>query len=113
MSQHIPLTYQIGDESVLLIDEACSHEALHDNAEARLEAARGMLETIANLEVVTRLHPAEMAHVAQAAQILAADAADLYRSALTSMTNPIHRNRSSADNQNHQAADAERRASHA
>lgn len=83
MSQLTPLTYQLGDEPALVIDEACSAEALQDNAEARLEAARGMLETIASLEVATHLHRHDLANVAQAAQILAADAADLYRAAHT------------------------------
>lgn len=38
-----------------------------------------MLETIASLEVATHLHRHDLANVAQAAQILAADASDLYR----------------------------------
>lgn len=83
MNQFTPLTYQLGNEPVLVIDSTCSADSLQDNAEARLEAARGMLETIANLEVATHLHCHDLANVAQAAQILAADAADLYRAAQT------------------------------
>lgn len=90
MSQFTPLTYQLGDEPALVIDETCSAEALHDNAEARLEAARGMLETIASLEVATQLHRHDLANVAQAAQILAADASDLYRAARTAGTHGPH-----------------------
>lgn len=81
MSHLTPLTYLLGDEPVLVIDETCSAEALQDNAEARLEAARGMLETIASLDVAEQLHRHDLANVAQAAQILAADASDLYGAA--------------------------------
>ncbi|WP_046080016.1 hypothetical protein [Halomonas sp. HG01] len=79
MPQLSPMTYQLGEEPALVIDEACSADALYDNAEARLEAARGMLETIASLQVATSLQHHDLANVAQAAQILAADAADLFR----------------------------------
>ncbi|MCK0767944.1 hypothetical protein [Chromohalobacter canadensis] len=79
MTQLTPLTYQLGHEPALVVDETCSAETLYDNAEARLEAARGMLETVASLEVATHLHRHDLANVAQAAQILAADASDLYR----------------------------------
>lgn len=79
MTQLSPLTYRLGEEPVLAVDESCSADALQDNAEARLEAARGLLETIASLDVAYQLPGHDLANVAQAAQILTADAADLYR----------------------------------
>ncbi|WP_069384038.1 hypothetical protein [Halomonas caseinilytica] len=81
MSQQTPMTFQLGDEPVMNVDATCSATALHDNAEARLEAARGLLETMANLEGANHLQGYDLANVAQAAQVLATDAADLYRAA--------------------------------
>lgn len=89
MTQLTPLTYQLGNEAALLIDEACSADALHVNAEARLEAARAMLETIARLDVASDLHRHDLVNIAQAAQILAADASDLFQAAHTAGKRPV------------------------
>ncbi|WP_191223800.1 hypothetical protein [Billgrantia desiderata] len=88
MTMYAPMTYRLGDEPVIVIDEGCSANALYDNAEARLEAARGMLETIASLDVSQHVHRHDLSNIAQAAQILAADAADLYRAAHTATKRP-------------------------
>ncbi|WP_444984890.1 hypothetical protein [Halomonas mongoliensis] len=63
--------------AALLVDEAAGPESLHQEAERRLAAAQAMLFTAALAGEADGLTGADLQGIAQAAQILTADALEL------------------------------------
>ncbi|MCO6056003.1 hypothetical protein NG726_04885 [Pseudomonas sp. MOB-449] len=76
----IPLTANAGVTPALLLDGSCSYADLQDCADMRLNAARGLLHSLATMapgEVDGR----DLTHIADAAQLLLTDACDLLAAA--------------------------------
>ena len=72
-------THEPQGDTALLVDGAASPEALYQEAETRLTAAQAMLFTVATGSDARVLEGQDVANIAQAAQLLTADALDLMR----------------------------------
>jgi hypothetical protein len=80
MTNFIPLTGNTGTTPVLLLDGGCSYIDLQECAESRLYAARGLLRSLASLEL-TDANERDLQHFANAAHMLLEDACDLIAAA--------------------------------
>jgi hypothetical protein len=76
----IPLTGNAGSTPVLLLDASCSAIDLQDCADRRLNAARGLLRSLASLES-PEAEGSDLLHFADAAHLLLTDACDLLAAA--------------------------------
>ncbi len=76
----IPLTANAGTTPVLLLDGACSYLDLQECADLRLNAARGLLHSLATM-APGQADERDLVHFAEAAQLLLTDACDLLAAA--------------------------------
>lgn len=80
LSDLIPLTGNAGATPVLLLDGSCSYMDLQDCADLRLNAARGLLHSLATM-APGQADERDLVHFADAAQLLLTDACDLLAAA--------------------------------
>ncbi|WP_052659152.1 hypothetical protein [Pseudomonas sp. LFM046] len=80
----IPLTGNARRTPVLLLDGSCSSLDLQECADLRLNAARGLLQSLASIEP-GYADERDLVHFAQAAELLLTDACDLLLAARTAM----------------------------
>ncbi|MDH4557821.1 hypothetical protein E8F11_22060 [Pseudomonas sp. BN417] len=79
-SNLIPLTGNAGTTPVLLLDGSCAYIDLQECADMRLNAARGLLHSLATM-APGQADERDLVHFADAAQLLLADACDLLAAA--------------------------------
>ena len=76
----VPLTGNTSTTPVLLLDASCSAIDLQDCTDRRLNAARGLLRSLASLKS-PEADGSDLLHFADAAHLLLADACDLLAAA--------------------------------
>ncbi|MFZ6045673.1 hypothetical protein ACFW0H_06065 [Pseudomonas sp. CR3202] len=76
----VPLTGNAGTTPVLLLDGSCSYIDLQECADMRLNAARGLLHSLASM-APGQADERDLVHFADAAQLLLTDACDLLAAA--------------------------------
>ena len=84
MNKLIPLTNNPSKTPVLLIDSEASHRDLEACADQRLNAAKGLLDSLAHMSF-TNVEPKDLHNFTDAAYLLLEDASDLYRRHVTGL----------------------------
>lgn len=82
MSDLIPLTANPNKANVLMLNTASGFAALAECAEQRLNAAYGLVDSLAHISL-QHVASQDLFNVAEAVRILLADASDLYKAART------------------------------
>ena len=80
MSSLIPLSHTPADTPVLLIDATAPYLDLEACAEQRLNAAKGLLYSLAHMRI-TDADPKDLHNLSDAAYLLLEDASEIYQAA--------------------------------
>ncbi|MCW2291799.1 MULTISPECIES: hypothetical protein [Pseudomonas] len=80
MTNLLPLSSNPTTTAVMLIDSNCSYMDLQESVEQRLRAVRGLLHSLAAMNI-TQADALDVQHISEAAYLLSADAWDLVRAA--------------------------------
>ncbi|MCW2295060.1 hypothetical protein M2262_005110 [Pseudomonas sp. BIGb0408] len=80
MTDFLPLSSNPTSTPVLLIDTRCSYIDLQESAEQRLSAVRGLLRSLAVMNI-TLADASDLRYLSEAAHLLTEDACDLIKAA--------------------------------